>query len=110
MKVNGDKTAIQLDAYLKKVQSNRAQAGENQKGPSGQAPIDSVELSGKALAMQQAASELNKTEAGITERVQQVKMEIEKGVYHVDGARVAKDMLNETFENSQVLNKIDLHV
>lgn len=110
MKVNGDQTAVQLDAYLKKVQASRAKAYENPNKSSAISNIDQVELSGKAKAMQQAAQALNQKEAGIAERVQQVKMEIEKGTYKVEGTKVATDMLKESFENNQVFNKIDMHV
>lgn len=108
MKVNGDQTAIQLDAYLKKVQSNRAQTIENQNKSSAQGNVDQVELSEQAKAMQKAAQVLHTAESAIVERVEQVKTEIEKGTYAVDAPKVAADMLKESFGNEQVFNKIDL--
>ena len=109
MKINGDQTAIQLDAYLKNIQAKKAQVSENQKQSSAPVGGDHVKLSGKAKAMQLAAHTLNQAETGIMKRVQQVKLEIDQGTYKVDGAKVAKDMLNESIENSQIFSKIDMH-
>lgn len=108
MKVNGDQTAIQLDAYLKNIQAKKAQASNKQNQAPVQNSVDQVNLSGKARAMQQAAHELSNAEGRIAGRVQQVKMEIDKGTYKVDGAKVANDMLKESIENGQVFNKIDM--
>lgn len=108
MKVNGDQTAIQLDAYLKNIQAKKAQANEKQNQTPAQTREDQVNLSGKARAMQQAAHALHKAEGSIANRVQQVKMEIDKGTYKIDGAKVANDMLKESLQNGQVFNKIDM--
>ncbi len=107
MKINGDQTPVQLDAYLKKIQGDRTQVYQNQAIQTTHDKGDQVELSEKARAMQQAAQALSVAEQERTERVQQVKMEIEKGTYKVVGAKVATDMLHEAFENEALLNKID---
>jgi flagellar biosynthesis anti-sigma factor FlgM len=107
VKINGDQTSIQLDAYLKKIQNDKAQVYQNQATQTPQDKGDQVELSEKARSMQQAAQALSAAELERTERVQQVKMEVEKGTYKVVGAKVATDMLYEAFENETLLNKID---
>ena len=107
MKINGDQTTIQLDAYLKKIQSNKVQSYQSQGAPANRGKGDHVELSDKAKAMQQTAQMLNAAEKERTERVEQVKMEIEKGTYQVVGAKVATDMLKEAFQNETLLNKIN---
>lgn len=110
MKINGDKTAVQLDAYLKKVQSNKVQAYEKQDQEASKVSVDQVELSGKAKAMQQAAQALNQTEGKIAKRVEQVKLEVDKGTYKVDSAKVATDMLKESFANNAAFGKIDMRI
>lgn len=109
MKVNGDQTAIQLDAYLKKVQTRKVQQYQNQTSSAAQPQSDQVELSDKAKAMQQATQELSSSESAHAERVKQVQMDIESGTYKVVGTKVATDMLKETFQNNAILNKIDTH-
>jgi flagellar biosynthesis anti-sigma factor FlgM len=109
MKVGGDQTSIQMDAYLKKIQSNRLQPSDNQRATPARAKSDSVELSDNARALQQAAQALNAGENERAERVERVKMEVEKGTYKVAAAKVATDMLREAVENTLILNKIDTH-
>ena len=45
-----------------------------------------------------------------TEKVEQTKLEVDKGTYKVVGAQVATDMLRETFENNLILQKVNTRV
>lgn len=109
MKVSGDQTPIQLDAYLNKVQPSKQKPGENQGPSKTQANSDPVKLSSKAMALQQAAQSLSADESDRAEKVAQVKMEVEKGTYTVDAPKVATGMISEAFENNMIMNKIDTH-
>jgi negative regulator of flagellin synthesis FlgM len=106
MKVETKSTAIQLDAYLRQVQEKKS-ANAQQNITARLAQTDKVNLSERAMEVQQAAQALKQMPAVRDEKVHQVKAAVEKGTYHVNGARVAKNMLNEAFENSMILNTID---
>lgn len=110
MKIDGSHKPVQIDAYLKQV-GDQQQKADRQTVKAGQTTqYDKVDLSDRAREIQQA-SQMLKTMPDVREdKVKQVKMEVEEGTYKVQGAQVATDMLRETFENNQVLQKINLRV
>jgi flagellar biosynthesis anti-sigma factor FlgM len=108
MKVSQNNSPIQMDAYLKQIQQNRirkqgVESADTAKGGTG----DKVQLSRRAMEIQQTAQGLAQTEGMRDEKVRQVKMDVEQGTYKVDAGQVATDMLQEAFENNRVLNRID---
>lgn len=105
MKVSN--TPVQLDAYIKQShQQQKQNQGSNKVVPGAPNTVDKVELSSQAKQIQQAAETVGKTSEINEEKVQQVKMDIENGTYKVNGAKVAGAMLNETFENDLILQKV----
>ena len=108
MKVTQNNTPINMDAYLRQIQQQRQKQAEvQQPGAIQPTASDKVQLSAQAKQIQQAAKLMDGSTDGRDEKVGQVKMDIENGTYQVDGARVATNMLRETFENNMILKKIN---
>ncbi|MDA8138551.1 MAG: flagellar biosynthesis anti-sigma factor FlgM [Desulfobacteraceae bacterium] len=113
MKVNSNNPSVELNAYLKQVRQTQAKGNESPAKPApaaNQEGGDKVVLSDKARQLQQA-SQAAKSEPDVDmKKVQQVKMEVEKGTYNVVGAQVATDMMRESFENNLILQKVNTKV
>ena len=109
MKIEGSHNAIQLDAYVR--QARQRQSGTNEQERVAQTATggaDKVELSSQAREIQMAAGLVKEMPEVREDKVQSVKMDIEKGIYNVPGAKVATDMLRESFENNQIMQGIDM--
>lgn len=108
MKVTDQNMPIQLDAYIKQAQQQK-QANDSNASVAGR-PVtsDQVQLSDEAKKIQQASQQLQEGDPIRQEKVQQIKMEVEKGTYKVSGAQVATDMLKETIENNVILQKVNM--
>jgi flagellar biosynthesis anti-sigma factor FlgM len=66
-----------------------------------------VQISDQARSLQQAVQHVQDGSDIRQDKVQEIKMEVEKGTYKVAGAQVATDMLNETIENNIILQKVN---
>ncbi len=109
MKVTENNNPIQMDAYVRQMQTKGRQAqGTHTPGPGGNGPVDKVNLSSAARDIQRLAKGIG--DAGLVndEKVQKVKMDVDSGTYKVVGTRVANDMLKESFENDFILQKINM--
>jgi len=109
MKVTQNNSPIQMDAYLKQIQQQRQQQQQDVQPSDATAKgtADRVKLSSHAKDIQKAALALGQAEDVRDDKIRQVKMDIEKGTYQVNAAKVATDMLQEAFENNKVMKKID---
>jgi flagellar biosynthesis anti-sigma factor FlgM len=108
MKVTQNNSPIQMDAYLKQIQQQRQQQQDVQQPHTAfKGTADKVHLSSRAKEIQKTVLAPDQTEDVRDEKVRQVKMDIEKGTYQVNAARVATDMLKEAFEDNKILKKID---
>ena len=107
MKVT-DNNPIQLDAYTQQMQK-KAQRLPNSPQETGasKVPQDKVDLSSAAREIQQVARKAGDVGVVNNEKVQKIKMEVEKGTYKVVGTQVAGDMLKESLENDFILQKIN---
>ncbi len=111
MKVNSNNPSIELNAYVKQVrQQQRTMDTAQQANQPVQQNGDKVNLSSRAREVQQASDLLKSMPDVRTDKVEKVKMEVDKGTYKVVGAQVATDMLKETFENNLVLQKVNTRV
>lgn len=110
MKVNGENPPIPFVAYRNQMLAEQSRtSGKSGSGVTGVSD-DKVQLSARAREVQEAANALAKLPDVREEKVQQVKMAVERGTYKVVGSKVAMDMLRETFENNMALGQIDMHV
>jgi len=111
MKVNSQNPSIELNAYVKQVrQQQKAADAAQSAGQPTQEKGDKVNLSSQAREVQQASETLKSMPDVRTEKVEKVKMEVDKGTYKVVGAQVATDMLKESFENNMILQKVNTRV
>jgi flagellar biosynthesis anti-sigma factor FlgM len=111
MKVNSQNPSVELNAYLKQVRQQQSKG--NEPAPQTMAKPESgdkVVLSDQARQMQQAAQTAKNEPDVDMKKVQQVKMEVEKGTYKVVGAQVATDMMRESLENNLILQKVNTRV
>ena len=107
MKVTQNNSPIQMDAYIKQIQLQRQQQNVQQSNTAQTGTVHKVQLSSQAKEIQQSAFSLGHGEDFRDEKVRQVKLDIEKGTYNVNPAKVATEMLREAFENNKVLKSID---
>ncbi|MBI5064250.1 MAG: flagellar biosynthesis anti-sigma factor FlgM [Desulfatitalea sp.] len=111
MKVNSNNPGIELNAYVKQVRQQQKTADAAQSAnPPAQESGDKVNLSSRAREVQQASEMLKSMPDVRTDKVEKVKMEVDKGTYKVVGAQVATDMLKESLENNLVLQKVNTRV
>jgi len=112
MKVDANNTSIELNAYLKNVRQQQQRSND----PGNQAVAktgqdgDKVNLSQQAREIQQAAEAAKSAPDIDTKKVEQTKLEVDKGTYKVVGAQVATDMMRESLENNLILQKINTRV
>jgi flagellar biosynthesis anti-sigma factor FlgM len=107
MKISDQNIPIQLDAYIRQTQNQKQTNDSKQMSVGRPGTSDHVELSDQARKLQKAAEQVHQSGDIRSDKVQQVKMEVEKGTYRVSGAQVATDMLHETIENNIILQKVN---
>lgn len=108
MKVSDHNPPIQLDAYVRQVQQQQQKSEDVKSSIQGAyGGADRVELSDHAQKALQASQQVNPTTAGHEDKVHQVQLEVDQGTYKVPAARIATDMLKESFENDIILQKIN---
>lgn len=107
MKVSDQNSPIQLNAYIRQAQQQK-QPNDSKAITAGRSTTtDQVELSDQAKKIQQAVQQVQDGSDIRQDKVQQIKMEVDKGTYKVVGAQVATDMLSETIENNIILQKVN---
>jgi flagellar biosynthesis anti-sigma factor FlgM len=107
MKISDQTIPIQLDAYIRQAQQRKQTNPSKEMSAGRPGTTDHVELSDQARKLQQAALQAQEKGEIRQDKVQQIKMEVDKGTYRVSGAQVASDMLNETIENNIILQKVN---
>ena len=101
MQINDSNVHINFEAY---AQKSREAAGSPDRAPapSGDAsPVDKVVLSPKAREIQEARKQLDAVPDVDTSRVEALRVEVETGVYKIDGSQIAERMLREMALNHQ---------
>jgi negative regulator of flagellin synthesis FlgM len=110
MKVSDQNQPIQLNAYIRQAQQQK-QTNDSKAIAGGRSmTTDQVEISDQAKRVQEAVLQAQDGSDIRQDKVQEIKMEVEKGTYKVAGAQVATDMLNETIENNIILQKVNTRV
>jgi len=112
MKVDSNNTSIELNAYLKQVRQQQQQPNDPtaQQASKPSQEGDKVNLSDQARQLQQAAQAAKSAPDVDEKKVEQAKLEVDKGTYKVVGAQVATDMMRESFENNLILQKVNTRV
>lgn len=95
MKVHDNSVHINFEAYAQKTR-DASGAQDRAAAPTGEsAPVDKVVLSPKAREIQEARKLLDEVPDVNEPRVNELRLEVETGVYQIDGSRIAERMLRE---------------
>ena len=99
MKISDQNASVNIDAYINQVKKNQeadpsveATGQENRKQ-------DSVELSQTAKELQAARKIIEQVPEIRTDKVAQLKAQIENGTYDIDSDKIAEKLLQESLSN-----------
>lgn len=95
MKIENRGNNTNINPYLNKVQDAGERAESKEPTPARDAPVDRVELSGAAKALQQARQLLAGLPEIRPEKVAELHSMIRQGMYDVRGQEVAAKMLGQ---------------
>lgn len=100
MKINDSNVHINFEAYSQKTRD----AAGAQEPPSavsgGKAPVDKVVLSPKAREIQEARKLLDEVPDVDQSKVEQIRLQVDKGVYKIDGNQIAERMMRDMALNN----------
>lgn len=95
MKIHDNSVHINFEAYAQKTK-DAAGAQDRAATPTGKsAPVDKVVLSPKAREILEARKLLDEVPDVNEPKVNELRLEVETGVYQIDGSRIAERMLRE---------------
>jgi flagellar biosynthesis anti-sigma factor FlgM len=103
MKINDSSTHINFEAYAQKVKEAGGSHQEKTTVDAGAtAAVDKVVLSPKAREIQEAHQLLGDIPDVDASKVDHIRLQIDKGVYKVDGKQIAERMMREMSANQMV--------
>lgn len=100
MKINDSNTHINFEAYAQKT---RGAAGAQENPPAvsgGDPPVDKVVLSPKAREIQEARQQLDHVPDVDESKVAQIRLQVDTGVYKIDGNQIAERMMRDMAINN----------
>ena len=96
MKIDSERSLVNLEAYIKNAQGSEGVNQSLRQEQERAAPTESVNLSHTARDIQKIREIIEATPEIRTEKVGQLKREIEAGTYNVNADTVAEKMLRES--------------
>ena len=103
MKVTGENSFVNLDAYLRNVKEQR-RAGAGTAGECPQKPgEDTVELSPEVRQIREAKAVLDTVPDVNEEKVAGIKARIENGTYTIDEAKIAAKIVRDALLGDEEL-------
>ena len=100
MKINDSSAHINFEAYAQKTR-DVAGAQEQPPGVSGdKTPVDKVVLSPKAREIQEARQQLDDVPDVNESKVAQLRLQVNTGVYKIDGNQIAERMMRDMTLNN----------
>ena len=96
MKIDSERSPVNLEAYIKSSQESEGVSQSLRQEKQGASPTESVKLSHTAKEIQKIREIVEATPEIRTDKVGQLKREIETGTYSVDADKVAEKMLRES--------------
>jgi len=104
MKIIDSNVHINFEAYAQKTRDT-AGAQEQPSPVSGETnPIDKVVLSPKAREIQEARKLLDEIPDTDEPKVTQIRLQLETGVYKIDGSQIAERMMRDMTLNNDFSN------
>lgn len=102
MEVTGKNLTTTLEAYASKVQQAKQPAPADRENEQPSVKGDTVSLSREAREVAAITQKLEKTPDVRSEKVSEIKEQIESGTYNVDGQKAAAGLLKESLINELV--------
>ena len=96
MKVDSERSLVNLEAHIKRAQEGDVVEQSLQQGQEKASPTENVKLSHTARDIQKIREIVEATPEIRTDKVGQLKREIEAGTYSVKADKVAERMLRES--------------
>ena len=96
MKIDSDRSLVNLEAYIKSSQESDGVSQSLRKEQGGASPTESVKLSQTAKEIQKIREIVEATPEIRSDKVGQLKREIEAGSYSIDADKVAERILRES--------------
>jgi len=93
------KNPIDTDAYVNHINDKQKPEITSDKAASQVAKTDKVEISEAAKEIQEVRKQLDNTPDVRTEKVEQLKNQIENGTYEIKSEEIAEKMLKESLFN-----------
>jgi len=95
MKINDSSVHINFEAYAQKTKDAAGTQEEPPAVSGGNAPVDKVVLSPKAREIQEARQLLDEIPDVNASKVEQIRLQVDTGVYKIDGTQIAERMMRD---------------
>ena len=95
MKITGENPFVKLEAYVRQVRDKKSADSPSPKLPEETHEGDKVILSPRAKELLEAKKALDSLPHIREEKVEQIKLRIEKGTYQVEGEKIALKLIEE---------------
>ncbi len=96
MEISGKVPAIKIDAYLNSVKDKNKTDSSSSNRPGSVNHEDKVNLSQNVKDVQDARDKLDAIPDIREEKVAEIKSQLEKGTYNIDGEKIALNMMKES--------------
>ncbi len=96
MEISGKVPAIKIDAYLNNVKDKNKTDGSASNDPKSIQNEDKVDLSQNVREINEARVQLDSIPDVREEKVAEIKSQLEKGTYNIDGEKIAFNMIRES--------------
>ena len=100
MKINDSSNHINFEAYAQKSKDAGATPEQSPAGTGGNTPVDKVVLSPKAREIQDARKLLDEIPDVREPEVAKIRLQVDTGVYKIDGKQIAERMMREMSLNN----------
>ena len=99
MEITPKDNTLNIDAYVNNINDKQKTDNASDKAETNVAKTDTVNISDAAKEIQEVRKQLDDIPDVRTEKVQQLKNEIENGTYKIKSEEIAEKMLRESLFN-----------
>jgi len=99
MEITPKDNTLNIDAYVNNINDKQKTDNASDKAETNVAKTDTVNISDAAKEIQEVSKQLDDIPDVRTEKVQQLKNEIENGTYKIKSEEIAEKMLRESLFN-----------
>jgi len=104
MKINGSSVHINFEAYAQRAKDTPDAQEPSSVASGDSASVDKVVLSPKAREIQEARQLLDELPDVNEPKVAAIRLQIDKGVYKIDGNQIAERMMRDMALNTDFFN------